>query len=54
MKYRNIKTGAVIDINSELKGEDWEPVVAKSVKTVPKKSSGQKRKKQSKEVEAHD
>ena len=36
MKYRNIKTGAVIEIASELKGEDWETVKAESVKDTPK------------------
>lgn len=36
MKYRNIKTGAVIEIASELKGEDWKPVKAESVKDTPK------------------
>lgn len=36
MKYRNVKTGAVIEITSELKGEDWEPVTDKPVKDDPK------------------
>lgn len=36
MKYRNIKTGAVIEIASELKGADWEPVKAESVKDTQK------------------
>lgn len=36
MKYRNIKTGAVIEIASELKGEDWEPAKAESAKDTPK------------------
>ncbi len=26
MKYKNIKTGAVIDVTSELSGEDWRAV----------------------------
>jgi len=34
MEYRNKKTGAVIDVNSEL-GGDWEPVEAP--KSSPKK-----------------
>lgn len=46
MKYRNIKTGAVIEIASELKGEDWEPVKAESVidtpKSAPKKGKAKK------------
>lgn len=36
MKYRNVKTGAVIDIASELKGKDWEPIKEKPVKDDPK------------------
>ncbi len=36
MKYRNVKTGAVIDVASTIKGEDWEPVKAEPVKDVPK------------------
>ena len=39
MKYRNIKTGAVIEIASELKGEDWKPVKAESVKDTPKSAT---------------
>ena len=42
MKYRNVKTGAVIDINSELKGKNWEPVTTEPVKTVPKKAPSKK------------
>lgn len=26
MKYRNTVTGAVINVNSEIKGGNWEPV----------------------------
>ena len=37
MKYRNTKTGAVIDVNAELSG-NWMPVEAeKKAKTLPKK-----------------
>ena len=43
MKYRNVKTGMVIDIKSELKGKDWEPVVTEPVKEVPKKKSPKKK-----------
>lgn len=32
MKYRNIKTGAVIDVSSKISGENWEKV--EEVKTV--------------------
>lgn len=28
MKYQNKRTGAVIDITSELKDKDWEPLSA--------------------------
>lgn len=35
MKYRHIKTGAVIDIRSELKDRDWEPLAAPAP-TAPK------------------
>lgn len=42
MKYRNVKTGAVIDVKAEL-GGDWMPVEAKKKAepspTKPKKSS---------------
>ncbi len=30
MKYKNIKTGAVIELNSILKGGDWEAVTFKA------------------------
>lgn len=26
MKYKNTKTGAVIDVDSKVSGENWEPV----------------------------
>lgn len=26
MKYRNTKTGAVIDVNSKISGENWEEI----------------------------
>lgn len=42
MKYRNIKTGAVIDIDSVLKGANWEPVKAEAVEKVPEKKSAKK------------
>ena len=40
MKYKNIKTGAVIDAASEISGEDWQaltPVIApeKNEKVAP-------------------
>lgn len=28
MEYRNTKTGVVITVNSEIKGGDWEPILA--------------------------
>lgn len=33
MKYRNIKTGAVIDIKSKIIGGDWKEVVTKKPQT---------------------
>jgi hypothetical protein len=36
MRYRNVKTGAVIEIASELKGEDWEAIKPAPVKDAPK------------------
>ena len=27
MKYKNVKTGAIIDDESKVSGENWEPVV---------------------------
>jgi hypothetical protein len=44
MKYRNIKTGQIIDIRSELKSDKWEPIEAEPVK-VPEKKSSKKPKK---------
>jgi len=44
MKYRNTKTGQIIEIRSELKGEFWEPIEAEPVK-VPEKKSSKKPKK---------
>lgn len=31
MKYRNIKTGQIIDVPSELRGSNWELIGGKSV-----------------------
>lgn len=28
MRYKNLKTGAIIDVKSEIIGEDWEPLGA--------------------------
>ncbi len=44
MKYKNIKTGAVIDISSELTDSSWELIKApvesvKEEKSAPKKKS---------------
>lgn len=42
MKYRNIKTGAIVDVNSKVKG-DWELVEESAPtpieKTAPKKKT---------------
>lgn len=46
MEYRNKKTGVVLNVNSELRG-DWEPVKAEEPapeKKTPKKKSGAKKK----------
>ncbi len=44
MEYRNIKTGAIIDVNSEIQGTDWEPVKkAEKVKEVPAKKAPAKK-----------
>lgn len=37
MRYRNVKTGAIIDTMSELQGKDWEKV-QKPVEDAPKKA----------------
>ena len=37
MKYRNIKTGACIDVNAEISGEDWEAVPSTSPKVPEEK-----------------
>ena len=44
MEYRNKKTGVVIDVNSELRG-DWEPVNTEkpAPKKTPKKSGAKKK-----------
>lgn len=36
MKYRNIKTGVVIDVKSNISGKNWEPVKVPSKKPVRK------------------
>ena len=36
MKYRNTRTGAVIDVKSKISGENWEPVRTPSKKPVRK------------------
>lgn len=44
MEYRNKKTGVVINVNSELRG-DWEPVKAEKAepKKAPKKTGAKKK-----------
>ena len=44
MEYRNKKTGVVINVNSELRG-DWEPVKAEKAepKKTPKKTGAKKK-----------
>lgn len=47
MKYRNTVTGAIIDVNSEMKGV-WEPVekpepVKEAPKKAPKKTEAKKK-----------
>ena len=44
MKYRNTKTGVVIDVNSEIQGADWEAVEkTEKVKEVPAKKTPAKK-----------
>lgn len=35
MKYRNIKTGLIIDVPSEIRGENWEKVGGKAPQVEP-------------------
>lgn len=46
MKYRHVRTGIVIDVNSEIKGKLWEPVKAvaddKATEKTPKKGTKKK------------
>ena len=41
-KYRNVKTGRVIEVNAELSGKGWEPVTAAGGKTAAKKTAAKK------------
>lgn len=50
IKYRNKKTGAVVELNGTLNGKNWEEVEEKS-KTMPKKSSSAKAKLVAKEAD---
>lgn len=48
MKYRNVKTGAIIEVTSNIEGKDWEALNPPSPKPVtgenrlPKKGSRRK------------
>lgn len=42
MEYRNVKTGAVIDVDSEL-GGDWEPVKASAAQPEKKAEPAKKK-----------
>lgn len=44
MKYRNVKTGAVIDATSELSGEDWQALMPAKAPEKPKVAPVQRRK----------
>ena len=35
MKYRNLVTGAVIDVQSGISGKNWEPIGGKVAKPAP-------------------
>lgn len=35
MKYRNIKTGQIIDVPSEIRGENWEKIGGKAPTAEP-------------------
>ena len=39
MKYRNVKTGAVIDVKSEISGGNWERIDGKAPAKEPSVSS---------------
>ena len=44
MRYRNMKTGAIIDVKSKVTGDNWEKVeeVKRSSSTLPRKARGKK------------
>lgn len=44
MKYKNIKTGAVIELNSILSGGDWEAVTTKDASPIDEAPKETKRK----------
>lgn len=44
MKYKNTKTGAVIELNSILSGGDWEAVTAKASSPIEEAPKETKRK----------
>lgn len=45
MKYKHKLTGIVIDVNSEIKGEFWEPMKAAADDTEPEKAPKKRTKK---------
>lgn len=42
MKYKNAKSGAIIDVESKISGENWDPVVEEDPEK--KKTSSKKQK----------
>lgn len=44
MKYKNTKTGAVIELNSILSGGDWEAVATKEISPIEEAPKETKRK----------
>lgn len=42
MMYRNTKTGAVIEVSSEIKGGDWVPVAEKTAPARKRKGTEKK------------
>ena len=49
MQYRNTKTGAIVEVNSVISGNGWEPVAAPSVSSGSEKKPAQKRSKKASE-----
>ncbi|SCI43916.1 Uncharacterised protein [uncultured Clostridium sp.] len=42
MRYKNKKTGAVVEVRSELSGGDWEKIAPKTIKKTTSKTAERK------------